>query len=151
MNEYLRSIINAFQDLIFIFDEDGTIIEYLPPNQRSELIAPREAYVNKKYQDVLPSSIIKELSLAFEKIRNGVPSVEFEYSIVNKDEIYWYSAVISSMIEGNNSRFLCVIRNITKRVRSEKACKESEKNIDRFWRTLLIFSINLIKRELYVR
>lgn len=127
MNEYLRSIINAFQDLIFIFDEDGTIIEYLPPNQRSELIAPREAYVNKKYQDVLPSSIIKELSLAFEKIRNGVPSVEFEYSIVNKDEIYWYSAVISSMIEGNNSRFLCVVRNITKRVRSEKACKESEK------------------------
>lgn len=79
MTEYLRSIINAFQDLIFIFDEDGGISDYLTPNQKSELIAPREAFLNKNYKNVLPSNVVEEMDLAFEKIRAGLSSAELHY------------------------------------------------------------------------
>lgn len=127
MTEYLRSVITAFQDLIFIFNEDGVITDYLSSNQRSELITPREAFLNKSYKNVLPSNVVEKMDLAFEKIRNGVSSAEFDYSIVNKGERYWYSAVVSVLDEGNNPGYLGVVRNITKRVRSEKACEESEK------------------------
>jgi len=127
MTEYLRSIINAFHDLIFIFNEDGVIIEHLTPNQRSELIAPRDAFMNKKYKDVLPSNVVEEMDLAFEKIRNGASSVEFDYSIVNKGERHWYSAVISILDEGINPSYLGIVRNVTNRVQITKACKESEK------------------------
>lgn len=131
MTEYLRSILNAFHDLIFIFNDDGVITDYLTPNQRSELIAPREAFLNKNYKNVLPSNVVEEMDLAFEKIRDGASSAEFDYTIVNNSEKHWYSAVISVVDEGKTPRYLGVVRNITKRKKAEEKIKQTNEELQK--------------------
>lgn len=127
MTDYLKSIINAFQDLIFIFDQNGIIVDYLTPNHRNHLIAPPEAFINKNYNDVLPPDVSREISKAISKIDKGTESVQFDYRLDLEGDTHWFSAVLSRIEHEKSARYLGVVRNITKRIRSEKALEESEK------------------------
>ena len=129
MTDYLKSIINAFQDLIFIFDQNGIIVDYLTPNHKNQLITPPEAFINKHYKDVLPPYVSGEITKAISKIDKGNESVQFDYSIELEGNTHWFSAVLSKIEYEKSARYLGVVRNITKRVRSEKALVETNEKL----------------------
>lgn len=131
MNDYLRSVLNAFRDLIFIFDDKGVIVDYLTPNQKDELIVPKEVFLGKPYREVLPEDVGAKLDKAFRKLREGAPEAVFDYTLENRGEQAWYSAVVSPVGDETSPRFLAVARNITRRVLSERASKKSERELEK--------------------
>ncbi|MEX0769380.1 MAG: PAS domain-containing sensor histidine kinase [Balneolaceae bacterium] len=115
MSEYLKSILNAFHDLLFVFTEDGVIADYITRNHEDKLILPKEDFIGKHHQEVLPPHVSKKIGRAFGKINQEVALVKFDYSIELKEEKNWYEAVISKMAYGDESRYLAAVRNITER------------------------------------
>lgn len=115
MSDYLKSILNAFHDLLFVFSKDGIIEDYLTPNHQDELILPGEDFLGKNYQDVLPPQVSENLQQAFKQLEQGEEQVKFDYKLELKGEKHWFEAVISKMAYENESGYLGAVRNITRR------------------------------------
>jgi PAS domain S-box-containing protein len=123
MTQYLNSILNAFNDLLFVFSEDGFIENYLTSNHADELILPKEEFTGKKYQEILPPDVSKELELAFSQLNEGKEKAQFDYSINRNGEKNWYNAVISKTMVEDEMKYLGVVRNITERKNQELLLK----------------------------
>lgn len=119
MTDYLKSILSAFHDLIFVFKKDGTIEDYLTTNEKIDLLLPREAFIEKNYREILPLQVSKELDQAFQKLDQGQEKYTFDYDLVVNGKHQWYNAVLSIIENGNNPRYLAAIRNITYRKNQE--------------------------------
>ncbi|MEX0995281.1 MAG: PAS domain S-box protein, partial [Balneolaceae bacterium] len=115
MSDYLKSILNAFHDLLFVFSKDGIIEDYLTPNHQDALILPGEDFLGKNYQDVLPPQVSENLQQAFKQLEQGEEQVKFDYKLELKGEKHWFEAVISKMAYENESGYLGAVRNITRR------------------------------------
>lgn len=119
MSKYLKSILNAFHDLLFVFGEDGVIEDYLTPNQTDELILPREVFLGKHHTEVLPPHVSEKIETAFEKVDGGEEQYKFDYNLEVKGEEQWYAAVFSKIDQEDESRYLGAVRNITERKNQE--------------------------------
>ncbi|MBD3615990.1 MAG: PAS domain S-box protein [Gracilimonas sp.] len=119
MTDYLKSILNAFHDLLFVFTADGIIEDYIATNHEDELILPKEAFLGKSYKEVLPPHVTKKLDEAFHKLDQGQKQYNFDYSIETKGKIQWYNAVLSKFENGDAPRYLGAVRNITDRKNHE--------------------------------
>lgn len=119
MTDYLKSILNAFQDLLFVFTADGVIEDYITSNHEDELILPKEVFSGQKFEDVLPPHVSEKIKRAFQEIDQGQEQYKFDYSVEIKGEEQWYTAVISKIQHGDEPRYLGAVRNITKRKNQE--------------------------------
>jgi PAS domain S-box-containing protein len=119
MTQYLKSILNAFNDLLFVFTDDGLIENYLTSNHAEELILPKDEFIGKKYQEILPPDISNELERAFRQLDEGKEKVQFDYSISRDGEINWYNAVVSKTYVDDELKYLGAVRNITERKNHE--------------------------------
>lgn len=119
MTDYLKSILNAFHDLLFVFTADGTIEDYITTNHENELILPKEAFIGKNHREVLPPHVSKKLDQAFQKLDQGQKQCTFDYDLEIEGKTQWYNAVLSNFENGGNPRYLGAIRNITDRKNQE--------------------------------
>lgn len=121
MTDYLKSILNAFHDLLFVFTPDGKIEDYIATNHEDELILPKEAFIGKHHGEVLPSHVSKQIERAFNKLDQGKEQVKFDYSLQVKGEMQWYNAVLSKIgnKHGDGPQYLGAVRNITERKSNE--------------------------------
>ncbi|SHG33686.1 PAS domain S-box-containing protein [Fodinibius roseus] len=123
MTDYLKSILNAFHDLLFVFAPDGKIEDYIATNHEDELILPKQAFIGKHHGDVMPSHVSKQIERAFDKLDQGKKQVKFDYSLKVKGETQWYNAVLSKIgkenKDGDSPRYLGAVRNITERKHQE--------------------------------
>lgn len=115
MSDYLKSILNAFHDLLFVFTADGTIEDYITTNHEDELIQPKEVFIGKNHKLVLPPHVSKKLDQAFLKLDQGQEQYTFDYKIEIKGKPQWYNAVLSKIENGDTPRYLGVVRNISAR------------------------------------
>lgn len=63
--------------------------------------------------------------------KSGLGFQALSYTIVNNSEKHWYSAVISVVDEGKNPRYLEVVRNITKRKKTEEKIKQTNEELQK--------------------
>ena len=119
MTDYLKSILNAFHDLLFVFTSDGIIEDYITSNHEDELILPKEAFLGNHFEDILPQQVSKKIKRAFLEIDQGQQKYMFDYSIELKGEKQWYNAVLSKIDIGDEPRYLGAVRNITARKNQE--------------------------------
>ncbi|HEX8040351.1 MAG TPA: PAS domain S-box protein, partial [Chryseosolibacter sp.] len=119
--ENLTAILNAFRDMIFILDDDGTIVDYLPENNSQWLYVPKEQFVGKHYQEVLPPHVSEKIDGAVREIRQGTETCSFDYNLEIHGNIMWFTAVFSPVRKDGEalSRYLCSIREITQRKEKE--------------------------------
>lgn len=120
MNEYLQSIINAFHDLLFVFSDEGVIRDYLTPNNKDDLITPREEFLDKHYRDVLPTHVSQQLEKGFTELDGGAPQYKFDYSLEINAKKQWYVAVLSKLEYEGEPTYLGAVRNITERKNRER-------------------------------
>lgn len=118
---------NSFKDVIFVFDEDGIITDYLTPGHSRSLFEDGNQIENKHYKDVLQQDFVNEMNSAFEKIKKDATTAQFDKSIEIGGDTVWYSTTISAIDQERNNRYLAVIKNITIRIQTEKKLKESKK------------------------
>jgi len=114
------AILNAFPDLLFLINEDGTYLEVLAGNKEN-LYKPEQAIIGKTVADILPSKqakmIMRSLSKALKTEKMQVIEYELELSEGN---IHFEGRAVSigQIINGKRS-VLFFSRDITDKVQSE--------------------------------
>jgi PAS domain S-box-containing protein len=119
VTDYLKFILSAFHDLLFVFTPDGIIEDYLSTNHEDELILPKDAFIGKNHREILPPQVSKKINQAFQKLDQGEEKYIFDYKVEVQGKTQWYSAVLSKIEIGDNPRYLGAVRNITDRKNQE--------------------------------
>jgi PAS domain S-box-containing protein len=120
----LQSILSSMADLVFVLDEEGRFVSYHGTSQ--ELYANPEAFIGKRYTDVMPPFFSELTAAAIGKNRAG-ETAEFDYSLEVPSGLQYYSTRISPIfIDGNYTGSVSVARNITGHKNSTEALRASE-------------------------
>jgi len=129
--ERLRSIINSMEDFIFILDKDLHFVEYYQSSEHPDpgMYAKPEEYIGKSITEVFPRAVAQD----FEKVirvcmkTNNSQQLDYPWEILGAT--LWFSARISPLMDVNRNTIgaTVVVRDITLRVKAEKALEESEK------------------------
>jgi len=117
------ALLDALPDLMFLFDRNGTYIDYHAQDPEL-LVLPPDQLLGKSIYEALPPAVAKLACDAFEKtVLTGTPQF-FEYELPIKNARYWEGRMVRS---GDGA--VAVIRDITKRRSFEEELRLSEKSI----------------------
>ncbi|MFX1339464.1 MAG: PAS domain S-box protein [Promethearchaeota archaeon] len=130
--EKYRSLIKASPNLIFLFDDDGTVIDC---NKSAELSLKRsrEKIINKKIYDFL-TNLTKEMTFAiFDKFKDNLKKdiydpIEFSYTS-SKGQVTWYQLYYSLVTIGENSYFHLELQDFTKLKEAEYIIREENRRL----------------------
>lgn len=129
--ERLRSILNSMEDFIFILDKDLRFVEYHQSAEHPDpdMLGKPEEYVGKSLKDVFPHRVAYDFEKAIKTCMKTDNTQQLDYPWQILGATLWFSARISPLRdkESNTTGVTVVVRDITMRVRMEKAMEESEK------------------------
>jgi HD-GYP domain-containing protein (c-di-GMP phosphodiesterase class II) len=115
-DQRLDAIFQAFNDLLFILDSDGTILDY-KASDPSHLYVPPEKFLQKKMQDVLPSEASRKIVDVLSKLRAGTKVSYIEYFLHTPAGKCWYESRLVSL---SNDQCIMFVRDITRYKQSER-------------------------------
>ena len=121
----LRSLLASLDDIVFVIDLDGCIVEYHQPAS-DDLQSSNGWMVGTRYQDLLPDATARKYTEIMNKVRTTGQLQRFDHQLVVDGEERWYAANIG-LLRGQDqeiSGFVVVARNVTKRKRIETAERE---------------------------
>jgi|GEM_PF-5771140 len=117
-------ILSSMTDFVFAFDAEGCFIFYHTPRVE-DLYVPPEQFIGKKYSEVLPEHINKQIEKALKKNKKG-DAAEYEYDMTMGDRTRWFSAKMSPVfLEDQFRGSVSVVREITRRKKREDKIKKS--------------------------
>jgi HD-GYP domain-containing protein (c-di-GMP phosphodiesterase class II) len=118
-NQRLEAMLHAFDDLIFIVNEDGVIVEHksVSPFQLNGFPAK---VLNRKLQDLLSADTAQKFTAGLHELQRGDNAIQFEFSIPSLSTRNWYEA---RLVPTFNSQILVFLRDITKHKQSEERIK----------------------------
>jgi len=123
----LLASLRSMDDLVFIFDENGRFLEVFQPDSHELLMKPEE-FLNRSFSEILPSYLVSELEIAFDRLKNGQPLYQFDYRLEVKNTKQWYDVKITPMKEdGLIIGFSAVIRNRTQNVLMEERVARTQR------------------------
>ena len=109
------AIISVLPDFLFSFDDKGTFLDYIAPNEDA-LYIPKSEFLNKTAESVLPPDLAK---LTMEKIKCALETgelIQYEYSLGKDDTLKWYDA---RMVKSGENQTLVIVRDISDRKKQE--------------------------------
>lgn len=123
-DQMLDAIFQTFNDLLFILDSDGTILDY-KAGDTSHLYTSPENFLRRKMQDVLPPEAGRKIADALRKHRAGKHRAGnntsfMEYFLHTPSGNCWYESRLVSLSNGQN---IMLVRDITKYKQSEEKTK----------------------------
>jgi HD-GYP domain-containing protein (c-di-GMP phosphodiesterase class II) len=118
-DQRLDAIFLAFNDLLFVLDSDGTILDY-KAGDPSKLYIPPAKFMYRKMQDVLPLEVSRKIEDAISDIRRGSKVVFVEYFLDTILGGGWYEA---RLVPLSNRQSIMFVRDITKFKESEAKTK----------------------------
>ena len=116
----LRAVFQAFPDLYFRLDGDGTIVDYNAGRASHLYIAP-ESFLGKRMQDVLPSKVGQQFQVAINRVLTGRRMVSLEYVLPMPAGEQAYEARLLPFLD---QQIVVVVRDITERKRSEEEIRK---------------------------
>ncbi len=114
-NSEMRAVYQAFPDLFFRLDADGTILEY-KAGSNVDLYYPQGKLVGKRIQDIPLKDVGGRFQEAIEQLNRTNSLVIMEYSITIKDHESFYEARLLPLLE---NQIIVIVRNITERKKAE--------------------------------
>ncbi len=123
--DYTDSIINAFPDLMFIMDSDGTIDEFKTGNY-DDLAMPPEAFIHKNVSEVLPPLLAEQFTNVINQVLKGEKASPVQYQLPLNDEMVDFEARFNPF---THNKVIVLVSNISQRIQSEKAIKISEEKL----------------------
>ncbi len=115
--EELEAVFQAWPDLFFHLDGDGTIIEYRAQSS-SKLYRSPDTFLGKKMQEVLPPNVGRLFDEAITELLNtekDIVSIRYELNV--PDGELHFEARITALA---NRQMLTIVRDITEQVQAEK-------------------------------
>jgi len=121
-NSELRTIFQAFPDLFYRLDHDGTILD-CKAGSGADLYIPLEKLIGKRIQDIPFDIVGRKFFDAIHQVRENKAMVSIEYLMEIKGEVNYYEARLLPLFE---DQIIAIVRNITDKKQAEDALKESE-------------------------
>ncbi|WP_420386134.1 PAS domain S-box protein [Roseivirga sp.] len=115
--EKLASILESFDDIVVIIDNDLKVMEFFPGGDASDLLLPPEYLQGKRITRFLPNHVNKQLHQCISNLNQTNSTQEMEYGLVIDDQQRWFSAKLSSLHDSQQQVIgtTVVIRNVTLR------------------------------------
>jgi diguanylate cyclase (GGDEF)-like protein/PAS domain S-box-containing protein/putative nucleotidyltransferase with HDIG domain len=110
-----RAIIEAIPDLLFIIDNQGTIVDSHSRDEKSLLI-PKSMFFGKAFGDILPPAISEQIQIKLEQTLETHELQYFEYELKIDGVVKNYEM---RMINSGDFMAVAIIRDITERKRME--------------------------------
>ena len=112
----LSTLIASMQDLVFVLDTGGTVVEYFhPPVSRSAACQPREDVLHKTYAEIFPADVSRLYDDAIAGIMANGQARTFEYAMIVEGRESISFATMSPLAGESRypTGFLVVVRDIT--------------------------------------
>ncbi|HEX6915329.1 MAG TPA: PAS domain-containing protein, partial [Chitinophagaceae bacterium] len=137
--DYLQSILNAFKDLVFVFNSEGLIVDYLKEEESDKLYVPRQQFIGRYHHEVLPGYLVEKIDGAIAAIAGGEETCSFDYMLRIQGEDSWFTAVFSPVQHMDEPMYLCVIRDITVRRNSENTLQRALEQLEIYQQQMDMF------------
>ena len=117
-----QALLKAIPDLMFVFDREGTYLDYSAPSRDDLYLAP-ESFLGKRVHDILPPELAQATMLRIEQALTSHAPVTLEYSLTIQGEERFYEARI---IELDADRVLTIVRDVTTQHRTADTLEEAK-------------------------
>jgi PAS domain S-box-containing protein len=130
-----RAILKALPDLTFVVSPDGVYLDY--SGDMSKLFLPPEQFLGRRMDEVMPPDLATQFRAAFNQASATGEVVEVEYQLPIGDQKRSFEARV---VRREDGALVCVVRDMTDRVRALGLVRESE---DRFRRAFVNSAIGM--------
>jgi NtrC-family two-component system sensor histidine kinase KinB len=122
----LQTILHAFPDLMFRFDDSGRFLGYTASPQVNPYLSPQE-FMGRRVDEVLPEPIGRQLldALLRVKLENAPQAVDYSQS--TEDHMHWYEA---RLFPSRRGEIIGVVRDVTKRKQAEIELREQKELLE---------------------
>jgi HD-GYP domain-containing protein (c-di-GMP phosphodiesterase class II) len=114
-DQRLKAMFQAFDDMLFILDQDGTILDYRAGDPSQLYISP-DKFLRQRMQDILPPAIGRKIDDALRELHKGSSAARIEYLLPLPSGERWYEARLVSFASQQRGMF---VRDITQYKQSE--------------------------------
>jgi len=118
-DQRLDALFWAFDDLLFVLDSSGTILDYKTGDAKQLHTLSGES-LHRRIQDILPADVGRKISDSIGKLRAGSKVTFVEYFLNTPAGKAWYEARLVSL---SNEQSIMFVRDITKYKQSEEKIK----------------------------
>ena len=135
----ITGLLSVIPDMLFVFDKNGTIIDYHAPENHLLFTAP-ENFIDSRVDEILPEDIAR---LTHQKIwstqlHKKVETYEYQLTLNNQNHIFE-----SRMVFVDDDRYLSIVRDITPARRIEQELREAKEQAEKSDRLKSAFLANL--------
>ncbi|MBP9888523.1 MAG: response regulator [Leptospiraceae bacterium] len=118
--ENLTALISSLDDIVFEIDEYEVFLSVWTKDE-SVLFFPKETFIGKRYDEVLPIEISQKIKEGMEKLRQTDNTVIVEYYNEIKGKVNWYNAKLNHIKNDNSpsNRISVLVRDITEKKKTE--------------------------------
>lgn len=103
-----RTIFQAFSDLLFVLDGQGTILDYKAGDPGLLFVTP-ESFLGRRMQDVLPADVGEKFSTGIQRLKWTGESVTIDYALTISGRRLWFEARLAALPPGH---ILVLVRDI---------------------------------------
>jgi HD-GYP domain-containing protein (c-di-GMP phosphodiesterase class II) len=118
-DQRLDALFWAFNDLLFVLDSSGTILDYRSGDAAQLHTFPGK-FMHRRIQEILPSEVGRKISDSISKLRAGSKVIFLEYFLNTPSGKAWYEARLVSF---SHEQSIMFVRDITKYKQSEEKIK----------------------------
>ncbi|TAJ09801.1 MAG: PAS domain S-box protein [Nitrospirae bacterium] len=125
-NSEMRAVVQAFPDIFFLLDTQGTILSYKGGTSTDFYLSP-EQLLGKRLQDVPLANAGTQFEHAIREVqvRNAIVSVEYALTARNRTD--YYEARLAPL---PNQQILMIVRNISERKQAEIALRNAHGELE---------------------
>lgn len=129
----LQAIFQAFPDLYFRLNADGTILDYHAGQPKDLFLSPDE-FLGRTIQEVLPRAVGQQFEEMIAHVSQKRSTASMEYALSLEEEEQYFEARALPLLE---NKILIIVRNITERKKLEKVKDEFISTVSHELRTPL--------------
>ncbi|MGG2934017.1 ATP-binding protein [Bacillus pacificus] len=118
----LELIFQALPDLCFLTEDDGTIIDY-KAGSPTKFYVPAEAFMGKKFYEVLPSTVAQKFQEAICQVKEKGTNAIIEYPLTINESIDFFEARCLPLL---HDKIMIIVRDITERKKTEELLNKSD-------------------------
>jgi len=104
-----RALLDAIPDMIFEFDHDGTILQFVASATNRPLLPP-EQFLGKKITEIMPESVANQTLFAIERVLKSGHVHAFDYQLLQDNETKIFEARLAPL---SPDTVLAMVRDIS--------------------------------------